>query len=356
MKPFKATIFALCLALALLGGCNSNQGVQNNQRETPPTSPSPSPQLTNITVAHWGQEKILIYLPLYVAMDGGFFKQQGLNVTLKYSGNDDQVFATVISGQAQFGVGDPTFTAISREKGGTGKVVATLVGAVANWGVTNKQSISEINDPHQLDGLRVTSFPSPSTTFTILSEIKKTLNLQRMNIKQLAFGTEFGALERGDADLAIMLEPQASVAESKGYRVVWSVAKYYGPFALTGVTTTDEMIKNNPDQVQRMVNGIQAALDYIRSNPDRTLEIAAQNFPTLDRTVVKNAIARMTQDASIPADARITTEAWKKTLTVRNKMGDLQSVEKGMEAVDNTFAEKALTPEEKKRAQAAAHP
>ncbi|MCH8157772.1 MAG: ABC transporter substrate-binding protein, partial [Nitrospinae bacterium] len=73
-----------------------------------------------------------------VAMDAGFFKEEGLNVRLKYSGNDDQVFATVLSGDAQFGVGDPAFTVIAREKGGEGKVIATLVGGLANWGVAQK--------------------------------------------------------------------------------------------------------------------------------------------------------------------------------------------------------------------------
>jgi|ERR1043166_401197 NitT/TauT family transport system substrate-binding protein len=342
MKLKRFAILMLCLCVVFLAGfssCRTGPQQNGNQQGSKPI---------DVTVAHWGQEKILIYLPLYVAIDGGFFKEQGLNVNLKYSGNDDQVFATVISGSAQFGVGDPTFTAISREKGGPGKVVAMLVGAVANWGVTNKQNIQQINDPSQLDGLRITSFPSPSTTFTILSEIKQTNNLQKMSIKQMAFGTELSALERREADLAIVLEPQASIAESKGYRVVWSVAKYYGPFALTGITTSDDMIKSNPETVQKMVNAIQASLDYIRSHLDETTEIAARNFPSLDKSVVKNAVTRMTNDNSIPADARISDDAWRKTLTVRNKVGDLKSIDAGFAAVDNTFAAHALNRDQKK--------
>src|SRR5215469_4179801 len=86
---------------------------------TRPMSSGPTASaLEQVTVAHWGTERTLIYAPLYVALDGGFFKEQGLDVRISYSGNDDQVFATVASGAAQFGVGDPAFTAISREKGG----------------------------------------------------------------------------------------------------------------------------------------------------------------------------------------------------------------------------------------------
>ncbi len=318
------------LCLILLTGCSQRK--------------EPSPQgNVPVTIAHWGHEKILIYLPLYVAMDGGFFDREGLKANIKYSGNDDQVFATVISGEAQFGVGDPTFTAISREKGGSGKVVATLVGAVANWGVTNRKDLAPIHDPHSLNGLRVTSFPSPSTTFTILSEIKSSLNLKRMKIVQLAFGTEIGALERGDADLAIMLEPQTSIAESKGYREMWSVAQYYGPFTLTGVTTSDEEIRRNPAVVQKVVNGIQGALNHIRTHPAEAVEIAARNFPNLDKSVIRSAVERMVRDKTIPVDGRISSEGWRRTLEIRHKVGDLKSLDAGMAAVDNSFADKAAT-------------
>jgi NitT/TauT family transport system substrate-binding protein len=85
-------------------------------------------ELKKVTVAHWGHSKILIYLPLYVAIDGGFFEKNGLDVRIKYSGNDDQVYATVLSGDAQFGVGDPAFTVVAGERGGKGKIIATLVG------------------------------------------------------------------------------------------------------------------------------------------------------------------------------------------------------------------------------------
>ena len=81
------------------------------------TQSVPGTTTTKITIAQWGQEKYLIYLPVYIAQDKGFFKEQGLDVSIVFSGNDDQVFATVARGDAQFGVGDPIFTAISRNRG-----------------------------------------------------------------------------------------------------------------------------------------------------------------------------------------------------------------------------------------------
>src|SRR5579863_8709222 len=88
------------------------------------TPPSVS-NSTKIVVAQWGQEKYLIYLPVYIAQEKGFFKARNLDVSIAFSGNDDQVFATVARGDAQFGVGDPIFTAMSRQRGFDGIVVAS---------------------------------------------------------------------------------------------------------------------------------------------------------------------------------------------------------------------------------------
>ncbi|MBA2592961.1 MAG: ABC transporter substrate-binding protein [Pseudomonadota bacterium] len=298
--------------------------------------------LNKIKVAHWGHEKILIYAPLYIAMDGGFFEKEGLDIELVYSGNDDQVFATVLSGAASFGIGDPAFTAISREKGGEGKVVAALVGRVANWAVAKDPAIQPFTDPKKLNGLRVTSFPSPSTTFTILSGLKRDLNLSKMVIKQLAFGTEQAALERGEADLAIMLEPQASVAESQGFRVVWSLAEYYGDFALTGVTAIDSFIKNERDTVQRFVNALQNALTFIGKSPEAAAGMLGKSFPTLSAAIVQSATKRMVEDKTIPRTAVINKKAWLKTLNIRKTMGDLKSMEIADACLDSSFAEKAV--------------
>ncbi len=97
-----------------------------------------------VVIAQFGKEKFLLYLPLYVAMEEGLFEKQGLDVQLQFAGNDDQIFATVISGAATFGVGDPVFAAISREKGGPGRIVAMMVTRIGLSGYTNKRDIPDI--------------------------------------------------------------------------------------------------------------------------------------------------------------------------------------------------------------------
>ena len=280
--------------------------------------------LKKVTVAHWGHSKILIYLPLYVAMDGGFFKKNGLEVSIKYSGNDDQVYATVLSGSAEFGVGDPAFTVIAGERGGNGKIIATLVGGLANWGVAKPGKFNKITDYKELEGLRISSFPSPSTTFTILTEIIKQNNLQNTKIVETPFGNELALLQRDEVDLAIMLEPNTSVAVSQGNKVVFDLAKLYGPYLLTGVTSSDDYIYKNPDIVKKFYNSIDDAIKYCHTNIDSTITIAERNFPDVDSTVIINAVNRMINDNVIPMSAKIDSVAFKNLINTRIVAGDIK--------------------------------
>lgn len=58
-----------------------------------------------------------------MAIDGGYFAEEGLDVSLVTTGGDEKTWAAVISGNASFGVADPTFVAISDARGVPGRVV-----------------------------------------------------------------------------------------------------------------------------------------------------------------------------------------------------------------------------------------
>jgi NitT/TauT family transport system substrate-binding protein len=314
-------------------GCNTHNNEAKNEKRT------------TITVAQWGQEKYLIYLPFYIAKERGFFEEEGLDVRVKFSGNDDQVFATVLKGEAQFGIGDPVFTAISKEKGAKGKVIASIVDGVTIWGVTNNDKIKVIEHTNDLAGLKVGTFPDPSTNYALM---KKTIMkggdvLKKTKIIQAPIGSQLALLENGDADIAMDLEPGTSIAESNGYRVIYSSPKFYGRFAFTGLTTTEDYIKENTETVQKFVNAIEKALEYCHSDETGAIEIAEKLFPNIDKIVIANAVKRMVADKTIPDHALMSDEAWQKAIQVRVDIGDLKEMKPTSDVVDNSFAEKAVS-------------
>jgi NitT/TauT family transport system substrate-binding protein len=296
--------------------------------------------LENITIAQFGKEKILFYLPLYVAMEEGLFAKRGLDVHLKFAGGPDQVFATVMSGDAQFGVADPVFTAISHEKGGPGKVVALLITKLAVSGVTNKDSFREIKTPADFNGLRISSTPEPSTLYTLLNEFKRKNNLD-LTIVQAAPGAQIALLDAGKVDIATDFEPNAAIALDQGYRLVFDVADWTDPSAITGLTTTEDYIAKHPKEVQAVVDALQEAVGDIYSDPQLAYRVTATLFPGMSQMVIHNAVGHMLAAAIYPRSLVITDDLWQRTLKTRLDSGELKKPQTMDVAVDNEFAQRA---------------
>ncbi|MCB0319199.1 MAG: ABC transporter substrate-binding protein, partial [Bdellovibrionales bacterium] len=297
-----------------------------------------------IVVSQFGKEKFLLYLPLYIAMEEGLFLKRGIEIDLRFVGNDDQIFASVISGDALFGVGDPVFAAISREKGGPGKIVASMITKLGLSGYTNNTQIPNIIAPQDLKGLRVSSFPAPSTTYTLLSEFIKLNELDKTgtSIVQAGVGAQLAALEAGDVDIAIDLEPSVSIAESKGYRVNFSLDKFTESQAITGISTLESTINDHPEVVQKIVSGLQEALILLHKDRNICLNVAQKLFPNLGIKVIENAVERMLSAGMYPKTAKMEDSNWQRTLKTRLDSGELKKAQATEFTVDNSFAEKAI--------------
>lgn len=294
-------------------------------------------KLEEVKVAQFAD--VFLYMPVYLADGKGFFKEQGLSVTLISTGGDDKTFAAVISGDVHFGIADPTFVAIARSKGQPGKVIASVVNGVPFWGVTKNSDVPQIKEPKQLEGFTVATFPSPSTAFTLQKQMFEGAGL-KPQIRQAAFGALLPLLEAGAVDIALELEPNVSTAVKQGARVVYSMAEMYGDFAITGVTTREALIAENPDLVQKFVNAIQQAQSYAHANPDTTAAFALKRFPNLDPVIVAQALKRIIASKTLPKNTLISETAWEKACQLRIDAGDLPAIDAA--AVDNTFAEKAV--------------
>lgn len=297
-----------------------------------------------VIVSQFGKEKFLLYLPFYVAMEEGLFAKRGIDIDLRFVGNDDQIFATVISGDALFGIGDPVFAAISREKGGPGRIVAMMVIKLGLSGFTNKKEIPEIQKPEDLKGLRISSFPAPSTTYTLLTEFINKYNLDKTgtHLVQAVIGAQLAVLEAGHVDIAIDLEPATSIAESKGYRINLAFDKFTDTQAITGISTLDTTIKERPDLVQKIVSGLQEAQSLVLNDKDVPFRVAKKLFPTLNEQVIRNAVTRMLGYGVYSRSVKVDDAFWQRTLKTRLDSKELKKPQSTDFTVDNQFAEQAM--------------
>jgi NitT/TauT family transport system substrate-binding protein len=170
------------------------------------------------------------YINLYVGMHAGIFKKNGLDMQVSAAGGDTQTFAAVLGGSADFAIGDATMAQISRENGGPGVVVGTVVQRAHYFGVS--KTLQPITDPMGFKGLKIVTSPEPNTNYSVAKRLLEKAGLKvgvDATIVPVNPGTEIAAILAGQADIAIAYQPSVAAAEAQGAKVVFDFLELHRP-------------------------------------------------------------------------------------------------------------------------------
>jgi NitT/TauT family transport system substrate-binding protein len=282
----------------------------------------------------------MLYLPLYVAIDEGFFAQQGLDLTKETAGAPTVALSAVISGSAQFSIHGPEWTAIAASKGAPVDIIANVVNGAAVWLATSPDF--KFNDIKDIKGQKVVTGLMPTTSTSLFMKLLKENGMDAktdVDMIQVAIGSEPGPFLAKQADIAVMYEPGLDQAVAKGMKVVFGFPKAYGAYAFSAVTARNDV---DPDTAQRVVNGMEMAMRFMTKEPDKTVEIAKKEFPTLDPAVVEAAVKRMLADGVYPPSVDITADALKVSMDTQIALGNLASQPDYKSFVVRKYIEPAL--------------
>ncbi len=299
--------------------------------------------MESIKIAQWGGRHIA-YMPLYMADRLGLFAAQGLDVTIYGAGNDNEIFNEVAKGRAQFGVGDPVFVALGQQQGFDTRVVAAIVSNAPMWGITHHAEIKPFTQISDFVGLRVGTFPKPSTAYTLMSALKARHPrlLKSTQIVEAEIGQQAYLLASDQVDLILDLEPTVSSALRQGLRLACSMSDFYPELLMTGLMTSAATIAAAPDTVGKVVRGIQQALTLIRAQPEKAVNIGCAMFPTLSPSIMTEAVQRIIAANAWPEQAIIAPQGWANTLRMRQDVGELEAIPPFDSVVDQRFAYAAL--------------
>jgi NitT/TauT family transport system substrate-binding protein len=270
--------------------------------------------------------RTLLYLPLYYALEKGYFREAGADVQIVTGGTATASFAAMLSGEADFAQADPMYVPISREKGGKTKVVAQVVGRIAVWGLTLDPNVKDMS-ANSIRGKKIATHPRPMTAFTYTEKWIKDQGLnpeKDVEIITSTPGTEIAPLLNHQADFMMTVEPNASRAVTQGAHVVLSFPNIFGDQVFSGVMTTEKYINEHHDLVAAIVRAYQRALDDIHTDPDGAGKIVQKYFPQLEEPVMRAAIKRITDEEVVPKTVTISESSWNKAIAVRVQAGDLR--------------------------------
>jgi NitT/TauT family transport system substrate-binding protein len=283
------------------------------------------------------------YINLYVGMHAGIFEKNGLKMNVSAAGGDTQTFAAVLGGSADFAIGDATMAQISREQGGPGVVVGTVVQRAHYFGVS--KNLETISDPTQFKGLTIVTSPEPNTNYSVAKRMLESAGLkigEDVTILQVNPGTEIGAMLAGQADMAIAYQPSVAAAVDQGAKVVFDFSNYVGPFCNTGIMVLESTIADDPEMVQALVTSFEEASRMTYADPDFSKEVARKEFPDLPPEVVDAAIDAELEYL-IPAQTVVVQrDQWDNLMAMQLYLGNIKGTIPFEEIIDNSFAEKAV--------------
>ncbi len=268
--------------------------------------------------------KSVFYLPVYVAEERGFFDEAGLDVRIDVASSSTNALAAVISRSADFSLHGPEWTAISAARGGEVQVIGGTLNRLGAWiACTNEVTYEGLDD---LKGLRIVSGTMPTTSTSAFLNLIGKAGLDPssdITLIEVPLGNEIGPLAAGQADCAVLYEPNASQAIDEGYKVVASFAEELGPYTFSAVSTRKDI---DPAIAEKFLTGINKALVFIHENPDEAVASGLSLFPNLKPAVVEGSVRRLISDEVFAKSIAIPDEALTAALQTQVDLGNLSEI------------------------------
>ena len=328
----KAFCFALSLLLCLtaLAGCGkSDTGSGLNK-------------VTLNEVAH-----SIFYAPMYVAIEEGYFADEGIELELVTGFGADKTMTALLTGEADIGFM------------GSESTIYTYVGGTEDYAVNFAQLTQRAGnflvsrtpiDNFSWDmligkdvlGGRAGGMPEMVFEYILLkNNIDPTKDL---SIDQsIDFGSTAAAFSGGQGDFTVEFEPHATALEEKGDGyVVASLGEDSGYVPYTAFSAKKSYIDAHPDIIQAFTNALQKGMDYVNSHtPEEIAKVIQPQFAETDPETLTTIVNRYHEQDTWKKDLIFTEDAFTLLQNILEQSDVLEKRVPYEDLVNTDFAEKA---------------
>lgn len=224
------------------------------------------------------------YTPFYVAIENGYFKEEGLDIELVLTPGADKVSAAVLSNDVEIGFAGPE-ASIYVYNGGEEDYIISFAGLTKRDGqfilareATDNFKLEDLYNKEILVG-RKGGMPS----LNFLNALKKSnIDPKKININ---YSVEFAALSGsfigGIGNYVNLFEPTATklTKDNLGY-VVASIGLMSGEVPYTAFNARKSFINNNEDVIRKFTKALNKGIKYtLENNETEIAKVILKQFP-----------------------------------------------------------------------------
>ncbi|WP_055107934.1 ABC transporter substrate-binding protein [Paenibacillus ihumii] len=289
----------------------------------------------------------VFYAPQYVALEKGFFQEEGLNVELQTTAGGDKTMTALLSGAIDVALVGAETSIYVYQQGAEDPVInfAQLTQTDGTFLVSREQidhfHWSQLRGAVFL-GQRKGGMPQMAGEFTLRKHgIDPKYDLEL--IQNVDFANIAAAYASGTGQYVQLFEPQASIFEREGKgHVIASFGTESGRLPYTVFMTKQSYMKNNDEVVQKFTNAIRKAQNWVQEHtPAETAAVIAPFFKDTDLDILESSVKRYLEQGSYADSPAIAEEAWNNLLNVMEGAGELKERVPLNELADNKYAEAA---------------
>ena len=279
------------------------------------------------------------FLALYTAFHRGFFKDEGIDLEIIYM-PANLASTAVQSGDIDFN-GAVTGTIGAAVRGQPMKVLLFTVAKPFLFLVSKK----EIKDVKQLRGKKIAG-SSPGGSATLIAEkVLKHYGLEPgRDVSLLPMGGSaagrYAVLETGSVDASFLSVPENIIALERGYNELVFAGDVV-EFPQNGFGTSEKKIRENPDEVYRMVRATLRGLQFVwdKGNQEAVTNVVMKQRKINDSRMATEIFKQVTR--VLTKDAYVKPESVQVLIDLARESAKVTKPVSVTEVVDYSFLDRA---------------
>ena len=250
----------------------------------------------------------------WVAKEAGIFRKHGLDLDTIFIDGSVRGIQSLVAGDLGYSGAVGTAVINAKLAGADIAIIQSQVNTLPYFIVGN----ANIKSPEDLKGrTAAVHIPGTAADFAIRLALSKA-GIAYKDIKAVTIGgapARLSATMNGHTDFTIVSEGEKNQAERSGLKVIIDMAKLRVPFQFNCSVATRKRIRENPDEVRRLVWSLAEAGWYYKTHKEESIKIAQKYTRGVNRAVLDAAYAANVE--FLVEDTYPTLEGLRQTLEIQ---------------------------------------